>query len=160
MVTHAIAPNVATATPASNGTARESTRLTVRARTTCAGAHVHVGSLKMQHEDVADFAARYQEQPATSDLARLTASAVNDIKGVLAPRMALRVHAVTATAIADQDAARTPSAVDLRLEIESPETDGALERLVDEWRREYAAALLPTGAAIDITWRAMDWYGS
>ena len=138
--------------------ARESTTLTVRARTTCTGAHVHVGSLKLRHEDVSEFAARYQERPAISTLARLTSSAVNDIKGVLAPRMGLRVHAVAATALADDEPECGVSAINLALEIESPDIGVAIERLVRTWQEEFACEALPPGATVDVSYRVLDWY--
>ena len=89
-------PATRSGTGSSKGTA-----ITVRARSTCEGAHVHVGSLHLRHDDVSEFAGRYQERPDASMLAKLTASAVNDIKDVLAPRFGLRIHRVEAAAICE-----------------------------------------------------------
>ena len=159
MTTQTPLPNFQTSTLATRSGTRESTTLTVRARSTCAGAHVHVGDLKLRHEEVSDFAGRYQAQPAISALAKLTSSAVNDIKGTLAPRMGLRVYAVAATALADSHPEQE-SAINLNLEIESPENETAIEGLVHAWQDEFAPVALPQGATIHLSFRVLDWYSA
>ena len=159
MITQIASPNTQASMDARHTGARPSTTLTVRARTTCTGAHVHVGSLKLRHEEVSEFAGRYQERPTISVLAKLTSCAVNDIKGTLAPRMGLRVHAVSATALADDEPEQGLSAINLNLEIESPESDAAIERLVDAWQLEFASVALPPGVAINVSYRVLNWYG-
>jgi hypothetical protein len=136
----------------------ESDEVIVRARTTCAGAHVHVGSLKLPRDQVSEFAGRYRERADVSLLTKLTAAAANDIKGTLAPRMGLRVYAVAANAAAGHEPMDGMAGVSLALEIESPESDEAIERLVEAWRRELAPASLPEGASLHVSYRVLDWY--
>jgi hypothetical protein len=156
--TQTASPDFQTSTFAPRSGTRESTTLTVRARTTCNGAHVHVGSIKLRHEEVSEFAGHYQERPAIAVLAKLTSSAVNDIKGALAPRMGLRVHAVSAIALTDDEPEQGLSAINLGLEIESPEDEQAIERLVHAWQEEFAPAALPADVAINVSYRVFDWY--
>ena len=136
---------------------RDETPLTVRARSTCAGAHVHVGSLRMQREDLPAFADRYQERQDASVLAALTASAVNDIQGTLAPRLGARVYSVVATASAGSE---QDGDIALELFLESPDAEPALREVAEAWQQEFATALLPAGTALSITVRAVDWYAT
>jgi hypothetical protein len=158
--TRTTSPSIQTSALVPRFGTRESTTLTVRARTTCSGAHVHVGSIKLRHEDVSEFAGRYQERPAVAVLAKLTSSAVNDIKGTLAPRMGLRVYAASATALTDDGPGSGLSGINLNLEIESPETEAAIEDLVQAWQQEFAPAALPEGAMIHVSFRVLDWYSA
>ncbi len=149
-----ITPETRTRAGSSKGTA-----ITVRARSTCEGAHVHVGSLHLRHDDVSEFAGRYQERPDASMLAKLTASAVNDIKDVLAPRFGLRIHRVEAAAICEDIALEEAAVIALDLWIESPEPETAIGRLVEAWEQEFAHNALPSGSALKLSLRVVDWYG-
>jgi hypothetical protein len=132
--------------------------LTVRARSTCEGAHVHIGSIRLRHDDVSQFADRYQEQPAASMLARLTASAVNDMQGVLAPRFGLRVYRVEVTATSEGSSLEENASIALDLWIESPETKDAVAQMVAAWEQEFAPAVLPAGCTLQTSLRVVDWY--
>ena len=138
--------------------ARKQSALIVRAHSTCAGAHVEVGNLRLQREELPAFAERYQQQPNASMLASLAASAVNDIKGVLGPKFGLRIYAVEATASTGSALAIDRPVVALNLCIESPEDEQAVHQVVETWHREYAASKVRDGASLQITSRVVNWY--
>ena len=142
---------------------------TVTARSNGSGVQLQSGRFQMMLDlPPALGGANEAPSPTAFLLSALAGCAVAFIQNVLAPQLGVRVYKVAARASCDSDLRgllgspeATPELQNLRLdlEVESPDGEEAVCRLVDVWQERCPTFLALTGAIpVATSLKVLDWY--